>query len=394
MRAVKYDGINDGMLVFDGNGIAKVGDVGALQTLATREDSPNSCGIAYYDSTNFRSNTINCLGDGQIITGNSNGRPNITDLSDDFSLQTDNEQKTLNIATGAITTIKIADCNITTIKIADGNITTDKIADGNITTIKIANEAITTDKIAANTITMNNINEILKQFLSPVGSITMFAGDIAPQGWYICDGSQKLITDNKALFAVIGNIYGGNGTYTFNLPNLQGRVPMGYSANGTVSGKPGGESITGSNVLGNINGKVMHTLTVNEMPEHTHSINNLTIGVGGVHDHDAHLTIERSGQHSHYLEATNAINGTFDMRVKMVPHDGGVSTSVRPTTILNDDPTYGLCSRHTHTGTVGINNSSSHTHTLSGSIGINGNDTPFNILAISFLHLVIWISFS
>jgi microcystin-dependent protein len=93
-----------------------------------------------------------------------------------------------------------------------------------------------------------------------IGEIRMFGGNFAPQGWAFCDGQTLSITQNTALFSLIGTFYGGNGTTTFQLPNLQGRVPvhMGSLLGGSsyILATPGGEE----NV----------TLTTAQMPAHSH----------------------------------------------------------------------------------------------------------------------------
>ena len=59
-----------------------------------------------------------------------------------------------------------------------------------------------------------------------IGEIRMFAGSFAPAGWAICDGQTMPISENDALFNLIGTTYGGDGQETFNLPDLPGRVPV------------------------------------------------------------------------------------------------------------------------------------------------------------------------
>ena len=59
-----------------------------------------------------------------------------------------------------------------------------------------------------------------------VGEIRMFAGNFAPRGWAFCDGQLLAISQNDALFSVIGTLYGGDGRTTFALPDLRGRVPI------------------------------------------------------------------------------------------------------------------------------------------------------------------------
>ena len=59
-----------------------------------------------------------------------------------------------------------------------------------------------------------------------VGEIRMFAGNFAPRGWALCDGQLLAVSQNDALFALLGTIYGGDGRTTFGLPDLRGRVPI------------------------------------------------------------------------------------------------------------------------------------------------------------------------
>ena len=91
-----------------------------------------------------------------------------------------------------------------------------------------------------------------------VGEIYMYAGSTAPAGFIICDGSSISRTTYSELFDVIGTTYGtGDGSTTFNLPDLSGRVIIGVSSNYSI---------------GNVGGEEAHSLTVNEMPSHAHKI--------------------------------------------------------------------------------------------------------------------------
>jgi microcystin-dependent protein len=87
--------------------------------------------------------------------------------------------------------------------------------------------------------------------------IRIFSFNFAPHGWAFCNGQLLPINQNQALFSLLGTTYGGNGQTTFALPNLQGRVPM-YTGQGLVLGQAAGES--------------SHTLSINEMPAHTHQV--------------------------------------------------------------------------------------------------------------------------
>ena len=89
----------------------------------------------------------------------------------------------------------------------------------------------------------------------------MFAGSFPPAGWAFCDGQLIPISENDALFTLIGTTYGGDGQETFNLPNLQSRVPMhaGTNAGQTfqLAESAGVESVT---------------LTIQQIPVHTHAL--------------------------------------------------------------------------------------------------------------------------
>lgn len=88
-----------------------------------------------------------------------------------------------------------------------------------------------------------------------VGEIRLFAFGLIPSGWAPCNGQLLQISSNQALYSILGTRYGGNGTTTFALPNLQGRTPI-----NTTQGFPLGVSA----------GSTEHTLTIAEMPQHTH----------------------------------------------------------------------------------------------------------------------------
>lgn len=95
-----------------------------------------------------------------------------------------------------------------------------------------------------------------------IGIIKLFAGNFAPQGWAFCNGQLLSISQNQALFSILGTTYGGDGRTTFGLPDLRSRVALG----GGQGAGPGLPSIA----LGQQAGEATHTLTTNEMPGHTH----------------------------------------------------------------------------------------------------------------------------
>ena len=94
-----------------------------------------------------------------------------------------------------------------------------------------------------------------------VAEIRMFGGNFAPKGWATCDGQLLPISQNTALFSLLGTFYGGNGQTTFALPNLQGSHPMHQGQGQGLSQR----------FLGEQSGTQFVTLIQSEMPVHTHT---------------------------------------------------------------------------------------------------------------------------
>jgi microcystin-dependent protein len=108
----------------------------------------------------------------------------------------------------------------------------------------------------------------------PVGVVVPFAGSTSPAGWFLCFGQAISRTTYAGLFATIGTTYGsGDGSTTFTLPDLRGRVVAGEDdMGGTAASRltAAGSGITGTN-LGATGGTQTHTFTSAEMPSHTHT---------------------------------------------------------------------------------------------------------------------------
>jgi microcystin-dependent protein len=94
-----------------------------------------------------------------------------------------------------------------------------------------------------------------------VGTIVIFGSNFAPQGWHLCDGSLLPINQYTAVFSLLGTFYGGNGTTTFGLPDLRGRVPIG----------PGQGTGLSPYTIGQAGGVETVVLTTGQLPTHTHS---------------------------------------------------------------------------------------------------------------------------
>jgi microcystin-dependent protein len=99
-----------------------------------------------------------------------------------------------------------------------------------------------------------------------IGEIRMFAGNFAPAGWLFCEGQTLPISENDALFTLIGTTYGGDGQETFNLPNLASRIPlhMGTGPDGTTY------------QMGEMAGTEQETLSMQQIPNHSHPLTGST----------------------------------------------------------------------------------------------------------------------
>lgn len=147
------------------------------------------------------------------------------------------------------------------------------------------------------------------------GEITAWAGSSAPDGWLICDGSAVRRTQFAALFAVIGTTYGsGDGSTTFNLPNLKGRVAVGRnSADASFDG------------LGETGGEKTHTLTASEVPD-------LPIKDSAGHSYYSKDGIVQSSTTGMWWRGLAADNGDRGM---LADGGGGAHNNLPPYIVLN-----------------------------------------------------------
>lgn len=95
-----------------------------------------------------------------------------------------------------------------------------------------------------------------------IGEIRMFAGSFAPRNWALCDGQLLQVSQNDALFSLLGTIYGGDGRTSFGLPELRGRLPVHMGTGAGLSPRP----------LGQKSGQETVALTTDHLPSHTHQL--------------------------------------------------------------------------------------------------------------------------
>ena len=93
-----------------------------------------------------------------------------------------------------------------------------------------------------------------------LSEVRIFSFVFAPKGWALCNGQLMPINQNQALFSLLGTTFGGDGRVNFGLPDLRGRVPI-HVGSGHTLGEKGGEQA--------------HTLSIAELPEHTHVLNGI-----------------------------------------------------------------------------------------------------------------------
>lgn len=131
-----------------------------------------------------------------------------------------------------------------------------------------------------------------------IGEIRLFAGSYAPQDWAICDGRLLSVNDYQALYALIGTTYGGNGTTTFGLPDLRGRVPIGQGQ---------GTGLT-ARTLGQTGGTEKVSLNASQLPAHNHLINATTTAATTTTPGNSVNLAATTAPTSNYLAAAGAFS--------------------------------------------------------------------------------------
>ena len=152
---------------------------------------------------------------------------------------------------------------------------------------------------------------------SYVGEIRLWAGNFAPVGWLFCQGQTLPIAEFEALFQLIGTTYGGDGQETFALPDLQGRIPV-HQGNGTV--------------LGQQNGVEEVTLTVSQIPAHTHPLL-AAQAIGNANSPAGNVLAESPGGVKPYIEGSPSV----PMAAAAIGPEGGSQphTNLQPYLCIN-----------------------------------------------------------
>lgn len=231
---------------------------------------------------------------------------------------------------------------------------------------------------------------------APPGAITQYAGSAAPSGWLLCDGAAVSRTTYAALYAAVGTTFGaGDGSTTFNVPNLKGRFPVGIDA-----------AQTEFDVRGETGGVKTVTLAEANMPAHTHALDHdhpsVVSAAGSAHNHPISVTVNSmtgssgntgvnhthnanhghsagsygAGNHSHqtYLaDVPKSGSGTFakgysgtpgDATTGVGDHAHGVYVDANNFNVSYSDPAHTHTIDHGHSASGSSTNESAHTHSV------------------------------
>jgi microcystin-dependent protein len=360
---------SDGALSEGGHKVLVLG--GSPSGTNTITISPNDQEKLYFVANNSGQSAIFTQGSGSNVTV-ANGKQAIifadgagsTAAVNSISTLSDGDIDTAQLADNAVTTAKIADNNVTTAKINAAAVTEAKIATDAVTNAKMADDSVGADELIDDSVGAAALNisgnGTAGQYVTsdgdgsfsyttpPVallsGMIMPYAGTSAPSGWLLLYGQAVSRTTYSDLFAVLGTTYGsGDGSTTFNVPDLRGRTiagqdDMGGTSADRLTGQSGGVD---GDTLGASGGDETHTLTEAELAAHSHYLASATQGNGaeyreGSQTYDKPLSIYQSyNSPTAYSLGYGNDGDTIQIAPSETIGSGTAHNNVQPTLILN-----------------------------------------------------------
>ena len=162
-----------------------------------------------------------------------------------------------------------------------------------------------------------------------LGTILPFGFQFAPQGWVSCSGGVLPISQNSALFALLGTTYGGNGSSTFGIPDLTGRTPISQGAGYTMGQTAGNASIT---------------LNSANLPPHTHTLTGTTAAAAtSVPDATNNALASASGEDANLGSVTVKVYGPAGAPAPLGPQSIGLTGSSAPFSVMQPYLTVNYC---------------------------------------------------
>ena len=157
-----------------------------------------------------------------------------------------------------------------------------------------------------------------------VAEIRIFGFNFPPTGWAFCDGQLMSISQNTALFSLLGTYYGGDGKSTFGLPNLQGAAPISQGQGGGLSER----------FLGETGGAPTVTLIQSEMPVHPHTVS-VSPELADVSTPSPVVALARSNGQAAYAPSAGQANVQLNQAAASVIGSGGPHNNLMPYLVLN-----------------------------------------------------------
>lgn len=210
-------------------------------------------------------------------------------------------------------------------------------------------------------------HQLISDSIFPIGSMIMFAGATAPSGYFICDGAAISRSTYSQLFTVLGTSWGaGNGSTTFNLPDLRGRTPIGAGTGSGLTARTLGVSLGEENHLlalgesglyphnhtATFNGDHAHNGSTNNPGDHNHQIGahpsnnmagqdfsgteinaNISVGGGSYNLHG----LNSSGNHTHTVSTGGMVSNSHSITVNLTGPGGADSAhnNMQPSAVVN-----------------------------------------------------------